>query len=144
MTRVLTLLFTAVLLSAPALAQTTTSADPQGFTYHAESRRDPFVSLLRRGVEAPAAVVSRSAGIGGLTAADISLRGVMASRGEFVGIVQGSDSKTYIVRAGQKLADGTIRTIEKDAMVIVQPVSDPLAADKQRELRKALRQDEAR
>jgi Tfp pilus assembly protein PilP len=121
-------------------APVATDASP---SYDAGSRRDPFVSLLRRGVETPATPVSRAPGITGLPVADVSLRGVLASRGEYVGIVQGADNKTYIVRAGQKLADGTIRAIERDAMVIVQHVNDPIA-DKPRELRKALRQDEAK
>jgi Tfp pilus assembly protein PilP len=99
--------------------------------------------MVRRGTESvPGA--PRSPGLTGLAADDISLRGVMLSRNQYVGIVQGSDNKTYIVRAGQQLLDGTIRAIDKDSMVIVQRVNDPLAREKQRELRKAIRQDEAR
>lgn len=148
MTRILFLSLTLAMLvpavvagqaAAPGAAATP-DASP---SYDAAGRRDPFISLLRRGVEAPATPVSRTAGITGQPAADINLRGVLASRGEYVGIVQGADNKTYIVRAGQKLADGTIRAIERDAMVIVQHVNDPIA-DKPRELRKALRQDEAK
>ena len=30
------------------------AAEPQGYTYNAEGRRDPFVSLLRRGIDARA------------------------------------------------------------------------------------------
>ncbi len=130
---------------APAAVAPGTVAAPesQGFTYTPDGRRDPFVSLVRRGVE-PAAGPVRSPGLPGLAADDISLRGVMLSRNQFVGIVQGSDNKTYIVRAGQQLLDGTIRAIDKDSMVIVQRVNDPLAVEKQRELRKAIRQDEAK
>ena len=142
MSRFLLLLLTlVVLLPATVAGQDVTPA--AGSAYNPENRRDPFISLLRRGAEAQATPVSRAAGIIGLGADDVSLRGILASRGEFVGIVHGADNKTYIVRAGQKLADGTIRAIEKDSMVIVQHVNDPLA-DKPRELRKALRQDEAK
>lgn len=134
-----------LMLLVPATVGAQTSEAPTGYTYDASGRRDPFVSVLRRGVtQTTSAAVNRAAGIAGLPASDVNLRGVMASRGELVGIVQGSDNKTYIVRAGQKLLDGEIRVIEKDAMVIVQQVNDPLAIHKQRELRKALRQDEAR
>ncbi len=142
MTRFLMLLLALIVLLPAAVAgqDATPAAGP---AYNAESRRDPFVSLLRRGTEASATPVSRTAGITGQAAADLSLRGILASRGEFVGIVHGADNKTYIVRAGPKLADGTIRAIEKDSMVILQHVNDPIA-DKPRELRKALRQDEAK
>ena len=51
----------------------------------------------------------------------------------------GSDEKTYIVRTGDRLSDGTIRTITADAMVILQQVNDPLSQQKQREVRKMLR-----
>ena len=65
-----------------------------------------------------------------------------AASGGFVGILQGADRKTYIVRAGDRLFDGTIRSITADAMVILQQVNDPLSLEKQREVRKVLRQTE--
>ena len=46
------------------------------------------------------------------------------------------------MRAGDKLSDGTIRTITADSMVILQQVNDPLSLEKQREVRKVLRQTE--
>lgn len=130
----------------PTPSQSASASEvPTGYTYDASGRRDPFVSLIRRGVTQTAPVsANRAAGIAGLPVSDVNLRGVMASRGEFVGIVQGADNKTYVIRAGQKLLDGTVRVIEKDAMVIVQQVNDPLATHRQRELRIALKQDEAR
>ena len=112
----------------------------QGFTYTAEGRRDPFVTLMKRGGDAKdTTVAARAAGLAGLGTGEVSLRGIMASRGEFVAMVLGSDDKTYIVRSGDKLADGTIRTITANAMVIVQRVNDPLSPLKQREVRKMLR-----
>ena len=117
-------------------------AAQQGFTYDAAGRRDPFVSLLRRGEETQAR--SRASGLTGLSTAEVSLRGVLQSRGAYVGILQGVDSKTYIVRAGDRLADGTIRNISADEMVILQQVNDPLSIEKQREVRKMLRQLEAK
>lgn len=146
MTRMSMLLAIALLAPAAGVAQQTAAppAAQAGHSYDAAGRRDPFVSLMRRGVESTATPSSRASGLAGLAAADVSLRGVLTSNSEFVGIVQGADNKTYIVRAGQRLADGTIRRIERDAMVIVQQITDPLAAERQRELRKALRQDEAR
>jgi len=116
------------------------AAEPQGFTYNPEGRRDPFVSLLRRGVDS--SQTKRAAGLGGLGTAEVSLRGIVLSQGAFVGIVQGVDSKTYIVRAGDKLSDGSIRTITADSMVIQQQVNDPLSLEKVHEVRKVLRQTE--
>ena len=115
------------------------AAEPQGFTYNPDGRRDPFVSLLRRGVDSAG---PKMAGLGGLGTSEVSLRGVLTSEGDFVGILHGVDSKNYIVRVGDKLSDGTIRSISKDSVVILQQVNDPLSLEKQREVRKLLRQTE--
>jgi type IV pilus assembly protein PilP len=117
------------------------AAEPQGFNYDPEGRRDPFVSLTRRGVDARNAG-PKAAGLGGLGTSEVSLRGVLTSEGAFVGILQGVDSKNYIVRVGDQLSDGTIRSITRDSMVILQQVNDPLSLEKQREVRKLLRQTE--
>ena len=115
--------------------------EPQGYTYDPQGRRDPFVSLLRRGsdVARSSAVGVRPGGLAGLETSEVTLKGTIASKGTYVGILQGSDNKTYIVKAGDKLLDGTIRTITPDSMVISQQVTDPLSLEKQREVRKPLR-----
>jgi len=118
--------------------------EPAGFTYNPEGRRDPFVSLMRRGTATRGGTVAaRPAGLAGLEAAEVTLRGTVQSRAGFVAILQGADQKTYIVRAGDRLFDGTVRTISQNDMVILQQVNDPLSLEKQREVRKVLRQAEA-
>jgi type IV pilus assembly protein PilP len=117
------------------------AVEPQGFTYNPEGRRDPFVSLLRRGTES-ATVGKRGSGLAGLGTAEVSLRGTLRSEGAWVGILEGADSKTYIVRAGDRLSDGSIRSITADSMVILQQVNDPLSLQKEQEVRKLLRQME--
>jgi len=129
--------------SAPATPSAPAApAVPEGHTYRAEGRRDPFVSLLRRGSEVASTPGVRGPGLKGLAAGEVTLRGTVASQGGYVAILQGADSKTYIVRPGEQLADGTIRSITADAMVILQQVNDPLSLEKQREVRKVLRQTE--
>lgn len=130
--------------AAATPAQTDELVEPSGFTYNAEGRRDPFVSLVRRGGTASGGgKAARPSGIAGLEVAEVTLRGTMRGRDGFVGVLQGADQRTYIVRAGDKLFDGTIRTITQNDMVIVQQVNDPLSLEKQREVRKVLRQVEA-
>ena len=75
--------------------------------------------------------------------AEVTLRGTVRSPEGFLAILQGADQKTYIVRAGDKLLDGTVRTISQIDMVILQQVNDPLSLAKLREVRKVLRQAEA-
>jgi Tfp pilus assembly protein PilP len=120
---------------------------PAGFDYEPEGRRDPFVSLVRRigtGV-ATASAATRPAGLAGLETGEVTLKGTIQSQSGFVAILQGTDNKTYIVRPGDRLLDGTVRSITQNAMVILQQVNDPLSLEKQREVRKVLRQtDEAK
>lgn len=132
--------------AAPAAASPAAQAPapaPQGFTYNAEGRRDPFTSLLRRGADAQAPSSGpRPSGLAGLSVAEVNIRGTVASRGGYVAILQGVDARTYIVREGDKLLDGVVRSITQDAMVLLQQVNDPLSLEKQREVRKVLRQTE--
>jgi Tfp pilus assembly protein PilP len=129
--------------AAPAPATAPTPLEPQGYTYDPQGRRDPFISLLRRGSDVPRAAGSnRPSGLAGLETSEVTLKGTIATQGTYVGILQGSDNKTYIVRAGDRLLDGTIRVINPESMVIAQQVTDPLSLEKQREVRKVLRQTE--
>ena len=132
--------------TAPAIAPKTASQqapESAGFTYNPEGRRDPFVSLADRGADTRAGTGSRPAGLAGLGASEVTLRGTLRSRDGFVAMLQGSDQKTYIVRPGDKLFDGTVSTISQNDLVILQQVNDPLSIEKQREVRKGLRQAEA-
>jgi type IV pilus assembly protein PilP len=116
---------------------------PAGYTYNPDGRRDPFISLLRRGAELPAAAPGpRPQGLAGLTASEVSLRGTLKGRDGFVAMLQGADKKTYLARPGDRLLDGTIRSIAADSLVIVQRVTDPLDGETQREVRKGLRSTE--
>jgi Tfp pilus assembly protein PilP len=120
--------------------------EPQGFDYAPENRRDPFVSLVRRGTDTERSTLStRGPGLGGLETSEVSLKGTVQSGDGYLAIVAGADNRTYIVHVGDRLLDGSIRAITPTAMVILQQVSDPLSLEKQREVRKTIRQaDEAK
>jgi Tfp pilus assembly protein PilP len=123
--------------AAPAVAP----ANPDTYSYNAQGRRDPFVSLVARGSDSKSASRGLNAdGLASLTVADVSVRGVMQSRGGYVAIVQGSDHKTYIARANDRLQDGTIRKISAQGLLILQEVTDPLSLVKQKEVHKGLRE----
>jgi Tfp pilus assembly protein PilP len=116
------------------------AADAQSaYTYQREGRRDPFLSLVGAGTEARTPGVRRGEGPAGMTVAEIQVRGIVQSRGELVAMVHGPDNRTYLVHQGDKLADGFIKTITPQGLVIVQEVNDPLSLVKQREVRKLLR-----
>ncbi len=114
------------------------AAPPEAYTYESGGRRDPFINLLGTGSE-PSLTSKRGEGPGGLTVAEISVRGIVQSRGTLIAMVQGPDKKTILVHQGDKFVDGTVKTITPQGLVIVQEVNDPLSLIKQREIRKQLR-----
>jgi Tfp pilus assembly protein PilP len=132
--------------AAGAQAQpSATGAQPQppkpageGYTYETENRRDPFVSLVGTGLETTN-VVKKGEGPAGMLVSEISVRGIMQSKGAYVAMVEGPDKKTYVVHSGDRLADGTIKSIVPTGLIITQEVNDPLSLVKQREVRKLLR-----
>jgi Tfp pilus assembly protein PilP len=126
--------------AAPVAEQ---QAAPEPYTYESEGRRDPFLSLSGTGTE-PRDTSSRADGPAGMTIAEIAVRGVMQSRGTLVAMISGADQKTYIVRPGDKLLDGAIKTITPQGMICVQDVNDPLSLVKQREVSKLLHAAEGR
>ena len=105
--------------------------------YEAAGRRDPFLSLIGTGTDGRAS--KKGEGPAGMSAAEISVRGVLQSRGKLIAMVMGPDNKTYIVHQGDKLLDGSIKSITPQGLVIEQEVNDPLSVIKQREIRKLLR-----
>jgi hypothetical protein len=76
-TRALATIAVVIALGAVGLAQQPAPAadGTQGFTYNPEGRRDPFVSLLKRGTELQQPGGQRPAGLAGLAAADVTLKG---------------------------------------------------------------------
>ncbi|MBA3639743.1 MAG: pilus assembly protein PilP [Acidobacteriota bacterium] len=127
--------------AAAAVEKPDASALASAFTYKVEGRRDPFVSLVGRGSD-PRSSAARVAGLPGMLINEVSLKGIMKERAGFVAMLQGPDKKTYVVRAGQRLLDGSVKSITADAVVFAQDVNDPLSLVKQREVRKALRSGE--
>ena len=111
---------------------------PENYTYQPDGRRDPFLNLLGTGSEARA-TSRKGEGPSGLSVTDISVRGVMQSRGALIAMIQGPDNKTYIVHQGDKFLDGTIKSVTPQGLIVIQEVNDPLSLVKQREIRKFLR-----
>jgi type IV pilus assembly protein PilP len=119
---------------APAAAATP-AVDP--YSYDPAGRRDPFISLMARGVEPTAG--RKVTGLAGMLTGELMLRGVLRSQGAYVALVAGPDGKTYTAHANDRLLDGIIRNVTPQGLVIMQEVNDPLSLVKQREVRKGLR-----
>jgi hypothetical protein len=118
--------------AAPGAAAPPPAQEP--YTYDPAGRRDPFVSLVARGTEPTTG--KRAVGLAGLTTAEVTLTGVYQSK---VAFLKGPDGKTFSARVNDRLADGTIRSITAQSIVIMQEVNDPLSLVKVKEVRKGLR-----
>jgi hypothetical protein len=119
-------------------AGATAAPQPEPYSYDPDGRRDPFVSLVARGLE-PASTGRRGEGLAGLSTAEIAVKGVLLSQGSYVAMVQGPDMKTYVVHPNDRLLDGIVKSVGAQGLVIIQEVNDPLSLIKQREVRKGLR-----
>ena len=108
------------------------------FTYNPEGRRDPFVSLIGSGID-PKFSGARPTGVPGLLINELAIKGIVKDRTGFAAMIQGPDNKTYVIKAGDRLMDGTVKSIVQDAVVFSQDVNDPLSLVKQKEIRKTLR-----
>jgi Tfp pilus assembly protein PilP len=131
--------------SAPTAAAASEAQPPSRpedrAAYDPSGRRDPFTSLMARG-ETTMPVGGRPVGIKGLLIGELSVRGVLRSKGKLLAIVQAPDNKTYAVHPGDTLFDGTVKVVANDAVIFLQRVDDPLSPVKQREIRKTLRTSE--
>jgi type IV pilus assembly protein PilP len=123
--------------AAPAPDTAPKPLTPESYSYDPAGRRDPFTNLLGGGNNGPAS--RKGEGPSGIAVAELSVRGVMQSRSGLIAMVQGPDNKTYIVHQGDKLLDGSIKTITAQGLIIEQDVNDPLSVVKQREVRRLLR-----
>jgi type IV pilus assembly protein PilP len=118
----------------PAKSEGTPS---DSYSYDPGGRRDPFLTLIGPATTARSGTKIDSASA--IAVGELSVRGVLESRGKLVAMVKGPDNKTYIVHQGDKLLDGAIKSITPQGLVIEQEVNDPLSVVKQREVRKLLR-----
>jgi len=110
-----------------------------GYSYDPNGRRDPFVNLLLRGSDMRQSGATRPPGLSGQMVGELTVKGVIKAKAGFVAILQASDNKTYIGRPGDRVLDGSIKSIAQDAVVFSQDVNDPLSLVKEREVRKAIR-----
>lgn len=125
------------------LAAAPRSQAPDAWAYDPEGRRDPFVSLLTRGVDL-GPTRERPRGLAGLSVNEITLRGLVAlDDDEYLAVFEAPDKKIYILRGGERLFDGSVKSVTRDAVVFLAEVSDPQSLSSAREVRRTLGGTEA-
>jgi Tfp pilus assembly protein PilP len=110
---------------------------PGAYTYVPANRRDPFVSLIKP-IDAATRAAAKKPGMEGFLIQEVALRGVVRTQGAMVAMFQGPDGKSYFVKAGQRLFDGSVISVDAAGVLFRQELVDPLSPVKTREFRKTL------
>jgi hypothetical protein len=120
---------------------------PGGYTYNAQGRRDPFISMIKP-VAPQGSKGVRPQGFPGFLIQEVALRGIVktseagigsASKAGYIAVFQGADpTKSFFVTVGQRLFDGVITAIDATSVTFRQEVTDPLSPVKTRDVRKSL------
>jgi Tfp pilus assembly protein PilP len=127
--------------ASPGPAADSLPTPPANFEYQPDGRRDPFVNLVNRGTDArgPAPAGARPDGAAGIAVDEVVVRGILQSRGGWIAMIAAPTGRTYTIKPGDRLLDGSVRAINAQSVLIMQEVNDPLSIEKQREVRKFLR-----
>lgn len=89
------------------------------YTYDPAGRRDPFVDLLI-GIKAKGPTTPK----GALTVGDAKVVGITQGKEGYTAIIVGADNKARFMKAGDKLYDGQIISIEKDRVLFRQDFTE--------------------
>ena len=79
--------------------------------------RDPFVNPFRRDRE-PAAK-ARPRGRAGIAVDELTLRGLVRIAGAHVALLETDGGRSYLFRGGERLFDGTVRSVTAEGVVLV-------------------------
>jgi Tfp pilus assembly protein PilP len=112
---------------------------PGAYRYNSAGRRDPFMSLIRRGGAARDDDGQRvKQGIAGLMISELALQGVIKTVDGYIAFFAGPNGKSYWVKNGQRFYDGSLIAIDATTATFRQEVSDPLNPVKTRDVKKYL------
>jgi hypothetical protein len=89
------------------------------YTYDPAGRRDPFIDLLI-GIKAKGPTTPK----GALTVGDAKVVGITQGKEGYTAIIVGADNKARFMKAGDKLYDGQIISIEKDRVIFRQDFTE--------------------
>lgn len=111
-------------------------AAPGSYSYTAQGRRDPFVSLLKPVTESGRG--TRRAGMEGLLIQEVALKGIVKDAKGFTSMLTGPNGTSYFCKVGQRLFDGVITAIDASTVTFRQEVTDPLSSVRSRDVKKTL------
>lgn len=104
--------------------------------YDSKGRRDPFLSPT--GPSTADRPSCPGPGLAGLIVQEVALRGIVQTREGRRALLVGPDGRTHFASDGARLCDGRVARVEADGIVFVQRLRDPLAPERDVELRRLL------
>jgi len=110
--------------------------------YDDGGRRDPFVSLIVTKKPIGGAQQSQlrpALGLASLSITDVTVTGVVRAGSKMTAILKGPDNMSYMARLSDRLADGSIKSIDTEGVVFMSEQTDAAGAVKGHEVRKTLR-----
>lgn len=100
-------------------------------------RRDPFVPV-GEGAAVPARAGDRARGLQGLRTSEVELVGIVWTTDTRLAVLEAPDGRTYLARVNDRLADGTVREVTRDAVVFAVPQGSDDGGEGGVEVRKVL------
>jgi hypothetical protein len=95
-----------------------------GIAYKSENRRDPFLNPApnKKAAKQADEEISRGTpppGIAGTFIEQASLEGISSSRDHRTALVRGSNNRAYLLKEGDRLFDGYLKTIHSDSITLI-------------------------
>lgn len=109
---------------------------PGSYSYTAQGRRDPFVSLLKPVSETGPG--KRRPGMEGFLIQEVALKGIVKDAKGYTAMLVGPSPTSYFCKVGQRLFDGVITAIDASTVTFRQEVTDPLSSVRSRDVKKTL------
>ena len=103
----------------------------------AVDRRDPFLPVPQRAAE-PRRAAGRARGLAGLRVADVKIVGTVTAVDVRLAVLEAPDGRTYVARVNDRLADGIVGEVARDAVVFLLQAEGREGADLGREMHRAL------
>ena len=101
--------------------------------------RDPFLPIARRSAEPPRVAPERPRGLTGLRVGEVELVGIVATEDARLAVLEAPDGRSYVTRAGDRLADGVVREVADVAVLFAVWLDDGRGGMvPERDVRKAL------
>ena len=129
--------------SAGQPQQAESAVESAPYAYESGGRRDPFVSVLGQDHAVDGAPrIERPPGLAGLAIDELTLRGLVRSRGEYLAVMETPTDTTYFLRGDERLYDGTVLNVSDAGVVFLQDLNGSSSLARGREVRRSLSRSE--